>query len=65
MRMVMASPVDAAMTAPAAAHDAFSRVSGSMALAAAEKDFGGYIGPAVGLLTIFALILVLSPPLRD
>lgn len=34
-------------------------------IAAKEADWGGYTGPVVGLLSIFAIILVLSPPLKD
>ncbi|GJD09982.1 hypothetical protein Gasu2_42020 [Galdieria sulphuraria] len=34
-------------------------------IAASESDFGGYTGPIIGLLTIFALIIFLSPPLRE
>ena len=30
-----------------------------------EADFGGYVGPIAGLITIGGLILVLSPPLQD
>ena len=44
-------------------------VSNSVLLAAnslsKEADFGGFVGPVVGLLTIGAFILVLSPPLQD
>ncbi|KAK4525445.1 hypothetical protein GAYE_SCF12G3353 [Galdieria yellowstonensis] len=34
-------------------------------IAASESDFGGYTGPIIGLLTIFALIVFLSPPLKE
>ncbi|GJQ10979.1 hypothetical protein GpartN1_g2770.t1 [Galdieria partita] len=34
-------------------------------IAASESDFGGYTGPIIGLLTIFALIIFLSPPLKE
>mmetsp|Transcript_19839 Transcript_19839/g.28884 ORF Transcript_19839/g.28884 Transcript_19839/m.28884 type:complete len:84 (-) Transcript_19839:54-305(-) len=36
-----------------------------MTVASKESDWGGYTGPVVGLLTIAALIAVLSPPLKD
>mmetsp|Transcript_17447 Transcript_17447/g.17542 ORF Transcript_17447/g.17542 Transcript_17447/m.17542 type:complete len:94 (+) Transcript_17447:42-323(+) len=34
-------------------------------IASKETDFGGYLGPAIGLLSIGAIIVALSPPLKD
>ena len=36
-----------------------------LVVAAEESDFGGYVGPAIGLLSIGAIILALAPPLKD
>mmetsp|Transcript_14811 Transcript_14811/g.30144 ORF Transcript_14811/g.30144 Transcript_14811/m.30144 type:complete len:98 (+) Transcript_14811:116-409(+) len=40
-------------------------VMNAVLIASKEADFGGYLGPAVSLLAIGALILVLAPPLSD
>ena len=40
-------------------------VSNNLMIAANSGDFGGFIGPVVGLLSIGAFIVVLSPPLKD
>lgn len=40
-------------------------VATSVILATKETDFGGYVGPAAGLLTLGALIVVLAPPLSS
>lgn len=42
---------------------AVQEVATNLLLASKETDFGGYTGPIAGLLTIGAIILVLSPPL--
>eukprot|EP00638_Chattonella_subsalsa_P016295 CAMPEP_0117825714 /NCGR_PEP_ID=MMETSP0949-20121206/5648_1 /TAXON_ID=44440 /ORGANISM="Chattonella subsalsa, Strain CCMP2191" /LENGTH=58 /DNA_ID=CAMNT_0005665753 /DNA_START=215 /DNA_END=391 /DNA_ORIENTATION=- len=39
--------------------------SNSVLLASKETDFGGAVGPIVSLSLIGAIILVLSPPLKD
>eukprot|EP00189_Rhodosorus_marinus_P006840 CAMPEP_0113953850 /NCGR_PEP_ID=MMETSP0011_2-20120614/84_1 /TAXON_ID=101924 /ORGANISM="Rhodosorus marinus" /LENGTH=51 /DNA_ID=CAMNT_0000962629 /DNA_START=186 /DNA_END=341 /DNA_ORIENTATION=+ /assembly_acc=CAM_ASM_000156 len=36
-----------------------------MTVASKESDWGGYTGPVVGLLSIVAIIAILSPPLKD
>mmetsp|Transcript_11239 Transcript_11239/g.34423 ORF Transcript_11239/g.34423 Transcript_11239/m.34423 type:complete len:84 (+) Transcript_11239:151-402(+) len=36
-----------------------------MTIAAKEGDWGGYTGPTIGLLAIAAIIVILSPPLKD
>mmetsp|Transcript_13298 Transcript_13298/g.18763 ORF Transcript_13298/g.18763 Transcript_13298/m.18763 type:complete len:101 (+) Transcript_13298:71-373(+) len=47
-----------------------SDISSNNAMLLAEavskaSDFGGYVGPIVGLITLGGLILVLSPPLAE
>jgi len=37
----------------------------ALMLASKEGDFGGYLGPAIGLLSIGAIIIALAPPLKD
>jgi hypothetical protein len=37
----------------------------SLVTVANESDFGGYFIPAISLIIIGAIILALSPPLRD
>lgn len=37
----------------------------AMLMASREVDFGGYTGPAVGLLIIGIIIAVLTPPVKD
>eukprot|EP00184_Porphyridium_aerugineum_P008299 CAMPEP_0184691214 /NCGR_PEP_ID=MMETSP0313-20130426/122_1 /TAXON_ID=2792 /ORGANISM="Porphyridium aerugineum, Strain SAG 1380-2" /LENGTH=91 /DNA_ID=CAMNT_0027148891 /DNA_START=135 /DNA_END=410 /DNA_ORIENTATION=- len=37
----------------------------ALLMASKETDFGGYTIPAIGLLSIGALILALAPPLKD
>eukprot|EP00183_Erythrolobus_madagascarensis_P002483 CAMPEP_0185849320 /NCGR_PEP_ID=MMETSP1354-20130828/3856_1 /TAXON_ID=708628 /ORGANISM="Erythrolobus madagascarensis, Strain CCMP3276" /LENGTH=102 /DNA_ID=CAMNT_0028549819 /DNA_START=22 /DNA_END=330 /DNA_ORIENTATION=+ len=37
----------------------------ALMIASKEGDFGGYLGPAIGLLSIGAIIVALSPPLGD
>ncbi|BAM83176.1 hypothetical protein CYME_CMT183C [Cyanidioschyzon merolae strain 10D] len=39
--------------------------STSLLTAANESDFGGYFIPAISLIILGAIILALSPPLRD
>jgi hypothetical protein len=39
------------------------QVANTLLVASKATDFGGYAGPAAGLITLGALILVLAPPL--
>ncbi|CAM9119509.1 unnamed protein product [Discosporangium mesarthrocarpum] len=65
MKMSLESFADIMPAVPAEAHNQLVELSNNLLLASSPSDFGGYTGPVIGLLTIGAIILVLSPPLAD
>ncbi|CAM9180829.1 unnamed protein product [Choristocarpus tenellus] len=65
MKMGLESIADVLPAIPEEAHNQMAELSNNLLLAASTSDFGGYTGPAIGLLTVGALIVVLSPPLAD
>lgn len=44
---------------------AASQLATNVLLASKETDFGGYTGPAVGLVVVFVLIALLTNPYDD
>ncbi|KAA8496044.1 hypothetical protein FVE85_2199 [Porphyridium purpureum] len=64
-RAASAAQMNMALESVVSSDAAFKALELINFVASKEGDFGGYLGPVLGLGSIAALIVFLSPPLKD